>query len=52
LDDLKMVKVKTATRWQNRKEEVPDMELIEDEELSLGRTARSWPREERRDVYR
>jgi len=32
--------------------EVPDMELIEDEALSLGRTARNWPREERRDVHR
>jgi len=32
--------------------EVPDMELIEDEGLSLGRTASNLPREERRDVYR
>jgi hypothetical protein len=32
--------------------EVPDMELIEDEGLSLGRTASNWPREESLDVHR
>jgi len=45
-----MVKSKLPLDCRAGKGEVPDRELIEDEGLSLGRTASNWPREESRDV--